>query len=208
MKIGVLAVQGSFIEHIEILQKLGVQALPVRMPSQLDGLDGLIIPGGESTTIVRLMTSYRLAQRIKEMAGLGLPIWGTCAGMVLLAKNIANYQMETLGLMDINVRRNAFGSQVDSFEVDLHIPVLGKQPFRGVFIRAPIVVDVAPGVEILSRLADGRIVAVRQHRLLACSFHPEFTDDFRFHSYFLAIIDEQASRQHEGNILRCSCPKS
>jgi len=205
MKVGVLAVQGSFIEHIEILQKLGVQAFPVRLPSQLDGIDGLIIPGGESTTIVRLMTSYGLLQRIKETTRHGLPIWGTCAGMVLLAKNITNYQMETLGLMDVKVRRNAFGSQVDSFEADLHIPVLGKQPFRGVFIRAPIVVDVAPGVEILSRLADGRIVAVRQHRFLACSFHPEFTDDLRFHSYFLTMINEQISGRREETTVRCSC---
>jgi len=208
MKVGVLALQGSFIEHIEILRKLGVQAPPIRLPHELDTVDGLIIPGGESTTIRRLMESFGLIQPIREMARHGLPIWGTCAGMVLLAKNVSNYEMETLGLMDVKVRRNAFGSQVDSFEADLQIPLLGKQPFRAVFIRAPIIEEAEPGVEILSRLPDGRIVAIRQDQLLSCAFHPEFTDDLRFHSYFLSMVNQEMSGSPEDKILRCSCLES
>jgi len=206
MKVGVLALQGTFIEHIDILRQLGVEAPPIRLPHELDTLDGLIIPGGESTTMLRLMESFGLIQPMKELARQGLPIWGTCAGMVLLAKRISNYEMETLGLMDMKIRRNAFGSQLDSFEVDLKIPPVGEEPFHTIFIRAPVIEEAEPGVEILSRLPDGTIVAVRQKRLLACAFHPEFTDDLRFHSYFLNMVDQRVSHNPEDVILQGSKP--
>ncbi len=204
MKVGVLALQGTFIEHIGILRQLGVEAPPIRLPHELNTLDGLIIPGGESTTMLRLMESFGLIQPIREMARDGLPIWGTCAGMVLLAKSISNYEMETLGLMDMEIRRNAFGSQIDSFEVDLEIPIVGEEPFHAIFIRAPIIKEAEPGVKILSRLPDGTIVAARQNRLLACAFHPEFTDDLRFHSYFLSMISQKLSHNSEDIILHGS----
>jgi 5'-phosphate synthase pdxT subunit len=202
MRVGVLALQGTFIEHIAILRQLGVESSPIRLPRELDTVDGLVIPGGESTTMLRLMESFGLIQPIKEMAQDGLPIWGTCAGMVLLAKNVSNYEMETLGLMDVRIRRNAFGSQVDSFEADLEIPLVGREPFHAVFIRAPIVEETRPDTEILSRFPDGPIVAIRQNRLLACAFHPEFTDDLRFHSYFLNIVSQRPSQEPEHGILR------
>lgn len=204
MIVGVLALQGTFIEHISMLRRLGVEAPPIRLPHELDTLDGLIIPGGESTTMLRLMESFGLIQPIREMARDDFPIWGTCAGMVLLAKSVSNYEMETLGLMDMKIRRNAFGSQTDSFEVDLKIPLVGEEPFHAVFIRAPIVKEARPGVKILSRLPDGTIVASRQNRLLACAFHPEFTDDLRFHSYFLNMISQKLSHNPEDGILRGS----
>ena len=204
MRVGVLALQGTFIEHIDMLRQLGVESYPIRLPLELDTLDGLIIPGGESTTMLRLMASYGLIQPIKEMARNGSPIWGTCAGMVLLAKDVSNYEMEPLGLMDAKVRRNAFGSQVDSFEADLEIPFVGAEPFHAIFIRAPIIEEAKPGVKILSHLPDGTIVAVRQNRLLACAFHPEFTDDLRFHSYFLNMVSQKLSHNPEDAILRGS----
>jgi len=204
MKVGVLALQGTFIEHISILRQLGVEAPPIRLPHELDTLDGLIIPGGESTTMLRLMESFRLIQPIREMARDGLSIWGTCAGMVLLSKSISNYEMETLGLMDMQIRRNAFGSQIDSFEVDLEIPSVGEEPFHAVFVRAPIVKEVKPDVKILSCLPDSTIVAARQNRLLACAFHPEFTDDLRFHSYFLNMISQKLPHNPEDRILQGS----
>jgi len=204
MIVGVLALQGTFIEHIGMLRQLGVEAPPIRLPRELDTLDGLIIPGGESTTMLRLMESFGLIQPIREMARDGLPIWGTCAGMVLLAKNVSNYERETLGLMDMKIRRNAFGSQIDSFEVDLEIPLVGEEPFHAVFIRAPVVKEAKPGVKILSRLPDSTIVAARQNRLLACAFHPEFTDDLRFHSYFLNMVSQKLSHNPEDGILQGS----
>jgi len=204
MIVGVLALQGTFIEHISMLRRLGVEAPPIRLPHELDTLDGLIIPGGESTTMLRLMESFGLIQPIREMARDDFPIWGTCAGMVLLAKSVSNYEMETLGLMDMKIRRNAFGSQIDSFEVDLEIPLVGEEPFHAVFIRAPIVKEARPGIKILSRLPDSTIVAARQNRLLACAFHPEFTDDLRFHSYFLNMISQELSHNPEDGILRGS----
>jgi 5'-phosphate synthase pdxT subunit len=204
MRVGVLALQGTFIEHINSLRQLGVDAPPIRLPRELDTLDGLIIPGGESTTMQRLMESFELTQPVREMARDGLPIWGTCAGMILLAKDVSNYEIETLGLMDAKVRRNAFGSQVDSFEADLKIPLIGEEPFHAVFIRAPIIEQATPDVEILSRLPDGTIVAIRQNRFLACAFHPEFTDDLRFHSYFLDMVSQQLYHKHEDGILRGS----
>ena len=204
MRVGVLALQGTFIEHIGALRKLGVEAPPIRLPHEFDTLDGLIIPGGESTTMLRLMESFGLIQTIKEMARDGLPIWGTCAGMVLLAKDVSNYEMETLGLMDAKVKRNAFGSQVDSFEADLDIPLVGEEPYHAIFIRAPIIEEAKPGVEILSHLPSGTVVAIRQNQLLACAFHPEFTDDLRFHSYFLNMIRQELSHNPEDEILRGS----
>jgi 5'-phosphate synthase pdxT subunit len=204
MKVGVLALQGTFIEHISILRQLGVEAPPIRLPHELDTLDGLIIPGGESTTMLRLMENFELIRPIREMARDGLPIWGTCAGMVLLAKSISNYEMETLGLMDMKIRRNAFGSQIDSFEVDLEIPLVGEEPFHAVFIRAPVIKEAEPGVKILSCLPDSTIVAARQNRLLACAFHPEFTDDLRLHSYFLNMVSQKLPHNPEDRILQSS----
>jgi 5'-phosphate synthase pdxT subunit len=204
MKVGVLALQGTFIEHIGILRQLDVEAPPIRLPHELNTLDGLIIPGGESTTMLRLMGSFGLVQPIRKMARNGLAIWGTCAGMVLLAKSISNYEMETLGLMDMKIRRNAFGSQIDSFEMDLKIPLVGEEPFHAVFIRAPVIKEAEPGVKILSRLPDSTIVAARQDRLLACAFHPEFTDDLRFHSYFLNMISQKLSHDPADRILQGS----
>jgi len=188
MRIGVLASQGAFVEHIAILHQLKVEALPVRLPRGLMGLDGLIIPGGESTSISRLMLGYNLTKEIRNLAKNGLAIFGTCAGMILLAKELSDLDVEPLGLMDIVVRRNAFGRQVDSFETELSIPVLGEKPFPGVFIRAPLIEQADSEVEMLARLANGTSVAARQGKLLASAFHPELTDDLRFHRYFLDIV--------------------
>jgi len=188
MRIGVLAVQGAFVEHIAALHKLKVEALPVRLPAELVGLDGLIIPGGESTSISRLMLEYDLASEIRNLAERGLAIMGTCAGMILLAREPSDPKVRPLGLMDITVKRNAFGRQRESFEAELAIPALGEKPFPGVFIRAPIIEQANDGVEVLTRLDNGTIVAARQERLLASAFHPELTDDLRFHKYFVDII--------------------
>jgi len=188
MRIGVLASQGAFAEHIAKLRQLGAEAVPVRLPEELEGLDGLVIPGGESTSISRLMRDFRLSEGIKERAQNGLPILGTCAGMILLAKRSSEARPETLGLMDISVKRNAFGRQRESFEAELSVPVLGEKPFPGVFIRAPLIEKADGKVEILARLADGTMVAAREGKLLALAFHPELTDDLRFHQYFLDIV--------------------
>ena len=189
MKIGVLALQGAFIEHIRTLTALGAEAVAVRLPEQLDGLDGLIIPGGESTTIGKLATEFNLMEPLRRFAQ-EKPVWGTCAGMIFLAKDIGIDRQPILNVMDITVNRNAFGRQIDSFETDLNIKGLNGQPFHAIFIRAPIVtaVDESAGVEILSALADGRIVAVRQNKWLATSFHPELTRDNRMHQLFLNMI--------------------
>lgn len=193
MKIGVLALQGAFIEHIGILQKLGMEAPTVRLRHELDGLDGLIIPGGESTTILRLMHSFDLFQPLKELAQTGFPIWGTCAGMICLAKRTcSNGDLPTLGVMDIVVRRNAFGRQVDSFETGLAMPALGDEPFPAVFIRAPLIEEVGSAVEVLGRLPNGTVVAARQGTLVVSAFHPELTHDFRFHRYFSQIVASHA----------------
>jgi len=190
MKIGVLASQGAFVEHISTLHKLGAEAEPVRLPRELDGLDGLIIPGGESTTISKLMLDYELSSRIKELANGGLPIFGTCAGMIMLADRVPDSRVKPLELMSIEVNRNAFGRQRESFETELDIPVLGGKPFHAVFIRAPSIEESNGNVEILARLDDGTGVAARQGKLLATAFHPELTDDLRLHKYFLDIIVE------------------
>lgn len=187
MKIGVLALQGAFVEHISVMQQLGVEASPVRLPNQLNSLDGLIIPGGESTVIVNLMQSFSLIQPIRELAKVGLPILGTCAGMICLAKEVSDHDMETLAVMDIVVKRNAFGRQIDSFEIALPIPVLGDKPFPTIFIRAPIIESVDSQVDILARLTNGTVVAAKQGKVIAVAFHPELSDDLRFHRYFLRI---------------------
>jgi len=188
MKIGVLAMQGAFAEHISILRNLEVDTMPVRLPQQLVELDGLVIPGGESTTITRLLQSYDLMDKISSLANNGLPIFGTCAGMIVLAKEISDSTIQPIGVMAIKVRRNAFGRQRESFESDLSIPVLGEKPFPGVFIRAPVIEQANSNVEVIARLADNQMVAARQGNLLACAFHPELTDDTRLHKYFLDII--------------------
>ncbi|HEX9976536.1 MAG TPA: pyridoxal 5'-phosphate synthase glutaminase subunit PdxT [Dehalococcoidales bacterium] len=189
MRIGVLAAQGDFLEHIASLQRLGVEAIPVRLPRDLVQIDGVIIPGGESTSISKLMLDYNLAAEVKSLAKNGLPVFGTCAGMILLARDITDgNRVEPLRLMDIKVRRNAFGRQRESFEADLSITPLGDKPFHAIFIRAPIIEQVSPGVKVLAKLDDGTIVAVREGKLLASAFHPELTDDLRFHQYFLDIV--------------------
>jgi pyridoxal 5'-phosphate synthase pdxT subunit len=191
MKIGVLAIQGDFAEHIVMLKSLGVETAEVRLPAQLDGLDGLIIPGGESTTIGKLAVDFGLLEPLREYAKTH-PVWGTCAGAIFLSKDVRRDQ-PLLGSMDITVERNAFGRQVDSFEAELDIEPLklvtrSDAPFHAVFIRAPIIESVRGEAKILSALPDGRIVAVQQGKLLATSFHPELTRDTRFHEYFLSLV--------------------
>jgi pyridoxal 5'-phosphate synthase pdxT subunit len=186
--IGVLAAQGAFAEHIAALEKLDVETVPVRLPGELKGLDGLIIPGGESTTISLMMQNYKLLDKVTDMGQKGFPIFGTCAGLIMMAKHVLGHHSATLGLMDITVSRNAFGRQVDSFETDLVIPALGKEPFHAVFIRAPLVKACGKGVEVLSQLKDGTIVAAREGKMLAAAFHPELTGDSRFHRYFLEMV--------------------
>jgi 5'-phosphate synthase pdxT subunit len=189
--VGVLALQGDFEEHVVILKALGVRAVEVRLPRHLADLHGMIIPGGESTTIVRLMHQWELLEPVRQRALDGMGVWGTCAGAILLAERSSDLDREGLRLMDIDVERNAFGRQVDSFEVTLEAPVLGQRPFRAVFIRAPLISRVGPTVEVLASLADGTVVAARQGRLLATAFHPELTDDTRFHEYFLNLVTDQ-----------------
>ena len=190
MKIGVLALQGDFIEHIKILRTLGVDASEVRTPEQLAGLDGLIMPGGESTTFGKLAAEFGLMESLRSFCSSGKPVWGTCAGMIFLAKDVGRKQ-PVLGLMDVKVKRNAFGRQVESFEVDLDIPALAGIEdgvtglFHAIFIRAPLLESVGQGVAVLAKLDDGTIVAAQQRNLLATSFHPELTRDTRFHRYFL-----------------------
>ncbi len=187
MRIGVLAMQGAFIEHIAILRHLGVEALPIRLPTELAGLDGLIIPGGESTSIGKLMRDYNLVSAVENLGKNGLPIFGTCAGMILLASRTSDSEIKPLGLIDITVRRNAFGRQQESFETELVVPALGDEPFPGVFIRAPVIEQANGKVEILARLNGGAGVAARQGKILVSAFHPELTNDPRFHQYFLDI---------------------
>jgi 5'-phosphate synthase pdxT subunit len=189
MNIGVLALQGAFIEHIEILAKLGVKTFQVRLPKHLEGLEGLIIPGGESTTIAKLAYSSGLMGPLKEFA-LKKPVWGVCAGMIFIAKNIGSEQ-PTLGLMDIVVERNAFGRQIDSFVTDIHVSVFAngdKKPFKAVFIRAPRLIETKGQARVIARLPSGEAVATQEGIWLATSFHPELTADNRFHEFFLETI--------------------
>lgn len=188
MNVGVLALQGAFAEHVHMLRALGHEAKQVRLPEHLEGIDRLIIPGGESTTIGKLLVAYNLLEPIRERARREMPVWGTCAGMILLARKITEGRPEgqpALALMDITARRNAFGRQLDSFEADLSVAEFGAEPFHAVFIRAPAIDAVGEDVEQLAALPDGQIVAARQGRLLATAFHPELTRDDRFHRLFL-----------------------
>jgi 5'-phosphate synthase pdxT subunit len=192
MKIGVLALQGDFAEHIAMLKRLKVETVEVRLPKDLEGLDGLIIPGGESTTIGKLAVAYNLMEPLRTFAQRHA-IWGTCAGAIFLSKDVSRDQ-PLLGLMDIKVHRNAFGRQIDSFETDLDVPAIKqatgtKEDYHAVFIRAPIIESVDGDVKVLASIPDGRIVAAQQGHLLATSFHPELTDDTRFHEYFLSLAD-------------------
>jgi 5'-phosphate synthase pdxT subunit len=187
-RIGVLAIQGDFLEHRQVLQRIGVDAPEVRLPDQLDGIDGLIIPGGESTTIVQLIDIYGFRQPLVDVVKAGLPVWGTCAGMIVVAKELSDHRPDPLRLMDIEVSRNAFGRQLDSFETDLDICGLEGPPFHAVFIRAPVVDKAGAEVEVLAALDDGRVVAVREGRMLATAFHPELTDDTRVHELFVRIV--------------------
>ena len=189
IRIGVLALQGDFREHCVALRRLGAEAREVRLPSDLTGVEALVIPGGESTVMGKLMVAYGLDAPLRERIRAGMPTWGTCAGMILLARATDNalQGQPLLAAMDIRVRRNAFGAQRESFEADLRVPVLGAHPFRAVFIRGPMVEEFGPDVEVLARLDAGQIVAVRQGPLVGTAFHPEVTEDLRFHEYFLAI---------------------
>lgn len=195
--IGVLALQGDFAEHIAALEGIGVRAVEVRLPAQLAQIDALIIPGGESTTITRLLDIYDLREPIRRLGADGLPIWGTCAGAIVLAKQATDLDRPNLALMDIDVRRNAFGRQVDSFEADIRVEKLGDAPFHAVFIRAPVIERAGARAEVLARLDDGTIVAALQDRLLATSFHPELTDDPRFHAIFMAMTTAAQERAGE-----------
>ena len=193
---GVLGLQGDFREHLDTFQRLGTEAVDVRRPEQLDDVDALVIPGGESTTIGKLALLYGFIPKLKERVAEGMAVWGTCAGAIFIARNVPGHPHPLAELMDITVRRNAFGRQLDSFEADLDVPALGSDPFHAVFIRAPLIESVGPGVEVLARLDDAgagapgsaaTIVAARQDHLLATSFHPELTHDGRFHDYFLKL---------------------
>ncbi len=189
--VGVLALQGAFIEHVHKFQAIGVSAREVRLPEHLDGLDGLVIPGGESTTIGKLIDRFELRLPILDLAANGVPIWGTCAGMILLGKSVdsdsSGPSQPLLGLMDLSTRRNAFGSQIDSFETRLDIPAVQSDPIPVVFIRAPVVSTVGEQVNVLARLPDDRIVAVRQNNLVATAFHPELTPSTAFHTWFAGL---------------------
>lgn len=191
--IGVLALQGDFIEHEAMLRRLGVETREVRSADDLRGLDGLVIPGGESTTFCRLMDDFGLYEPLRALVRTGTPVWGTCAGMIVLARHASDLEFPTLEAMDIEVLRNAYGRQTDSFEAELEVPAFGGRPFHGVFIRAPLVASVGPGVEVLAKVRrepDEREapVVLRQGPLMATSFHPELTNDTRFHSYFVDLV--------------------
>jgi pyridoxal 5'-phosphate synthase pdxT subunit len=205
LTIGVLAVQGDFAEHAAMLRRAAaaqsrpLSVVEVRTPQDLDGLDGLIVPGGESTTIGKLLVAYGLEQPIREQAEMGMPVWGTCAGMILLARDIVGGEPDgRIGLMDLTVRRNAFGRQRESFEVDLPFAGLSK-PIHAVFIRAPLVERVGPEAETLASLPDGRVVAARQGNLLATAFHPELTPDTSLHAWF---IEQCAARRYTSASVR------
>ena len=189
--VGVLAIQGDFAEHRLALEKLGVEAREVRLSRQLDEVDGLIIPGGESTTIVQLIDIYDMRDKLRErILADKMPAWGTCAGMIVMAGELTDHRPDPLHLMDTNVSRNAFGRQVDSFEADLEVAGIEGPPYRAVFIRAPVFNSVGDGVEVLSTLPDGRPVAVRENHMLATAFHPELTDDPRMHKLFVDMVEE------------------
>jgi 5'-phosphate synthase pdxT subunit len=186
--IGVLSLQGDFLEHILTLTSMGIKTKEVRLPHDLDTIDAIIIPGGESTTMANLLDVFALREPLKKKIHHGMPVWGTCAGMILLAKHLVQDRPTPLGVMDITVNRNAFGRQIDSFDTSLLINVLGKKPVLATFIRAPFIEKAEPLVEVLATLEDGTIVAAKQNNMLVTSFHPELTADTRLHEYFIALI--------------------
>ena len=188
-KVGILAIQGDFHEHILALDRLGVESLEIRLPQQLDEIDGLIIPGGESTTIVQLIDIFGFREVLVERVENGMPVWGTCAGMIVIADKLKDHRPEPLHLMNIEVSRNAFGRQVDSFETDLDIKGIEGPPYHAIFIRAPVVTELGEDVEVLAGLEDGRPVAVRQDNMMATAFHPELTDDTRVHELFVRMVE-------------------
>ena len=190
MKIGVLALQGAFREHLSTLSSIGVEGVPVRLPADLDDVAGLIIPGGESTPMRKLIDRWGLRGPILELAEGGAPIFGTCAGMIVLSREIVGGDEPVLPLLDVTVERNAFGRQLDSFEADIQVPVLGDQPVHGVFIRAPVIDRTGPDVDVLARLDDGRVVAVRERNVLATAFHPELAGETRFHRLMATMAAE------------------
>lgn len=190
MRIGVLAVQGAFAEHLTVLGAIGVEGIEVRLPADLEGVAALILPGGESTAQRRLIDRWGLRQPILDLARSGAPLFGTCAGMILLAKDIVDGDEPVLPLLDVGVRRNAFGRQLDSFEAEMSVPMLGDQPVHGIFIRAPIVERTGPGVDVLATLDDGRIVAVRERNVIATAFHPELAGETRFHRLVATMAAE------------------
>lgn len=190
MKIGVLALQGAFREHLRTLDAIGVEGVPVRLPSDLEGVSGLILPGGESTTMRKLIDRWALRQPILDLASSGAPLFGTCAGMIVMAREIAGGENPVLPLLDVTVERNAFGRQLDSFEAELPVPILGDQPVHGVFIRAPVIERAGPDVDVLARLDDGRVVAVRERNIIATSFHPELAGETRFHRLVATMASE------------------
>ena len=192
MRIGVLAVQGAFAEHIALLREIGVEAVPVRLSEDLEGLSGLILPGGESTAMRKLIDNWGLRQPILDLAQRGAPLFGTCAGMILLSNEISDGDEPVFPLLDIGVKRNAFGRQLDSFEADLAVPVLGDKPVHAVFIRAPVVERVGEEVDVLAQLEDGRVVAVRDGNVIATAFHPELAKETRFHRLIATMAAEYA----------------
>jgi 5'-phosphate synthase pdxT subunit len=190
MKIGVLALQGAFREHLDTLAAIGVEGVRVREPADLEGVSGLILPGGESTTMRQLIDRWGLRQPILDFAATGAPLFGTCAGMIVLAREIAGGEEPVLPLLDVTVERNAFGRQLDSFEADLPVDVLGDTPVHAVFIRAPIIERTGPDVDVLASLEDGRVVAVRERNVIATSFHPELAGETRFHRLVATMAAE------------------
>lgn len=192
MRIGVLALQGAFREHLDTLAAIGVEGVEIRLPRDLHEVAGLILPGGESTTMRRLISRWDLEAPILELATSGAPLFGTCAGMILLAGGLTGDEDPVLPLLDVTVRRNAFGRQLDSFETELAVPILGDRPIHAVFIRAPVIERVGPGVDVLARLDDGRIVAVRERNIVATAFHPELAGEARFHRLVATMAAEHA----------------
>jgi 5'-phosphate synthase pdxT subunit len=207
VKIGVLALHGAVIEHIEILRKIGVEPVTVRLPEDLNGVAGLILPGGESTTMRKLVARWNLREPIMALARSGAPILGTCAGMIVVAKEIAGGDEPVFPLLDVTVERNAFGRQLDSFETELPMPIVGDRPVHAIFIRAPIIERVGPGVEVLATLPDGRVVAVRQRNVIAIAFHPELAGETRIHR-LIATMAAEYSDPAEGTVRQGSEPWS
>lgn len=188
IKIGVLALQGDYLEHQRILQILGISSTYIKTPDELTQIDGLILPGGESTTINKLLNYYNIKNPLKKLVQQGMPIWGTCAGMIIIANKIVQSTPKPLSLMNITVDRNAYGNQTESFEQLITFPIIGKQPFRSIFIRAPQIIDIGKTIQVLGQLPNNQPVAVKQNNILATSFHPELTNDYRIHEFFVNMI--------------------